>query len=232
MWRTVVVASIVVAVLCGCEGEFPTSASHFRAAKEAVDLEQLQRSLLQIEGWHTDHGTGLADSLQEGVPVPSIEVAFEGEACMPTDELKALWSWRDGEHSAVPFIWYHDFLSMEEAKSEYNKLLLNPLLQWDPYYIPVFAFEGEWYASYCGPESKLAGPVVHMFVEDEPRITYTNITTFLTTMAEILSAGAVSWREGGMVDHIGMVYEIHQKHNRGYPFPYYVPGLVESAGWR
>jgi hypothetical protein len=192
-------------------------------AKEGFDLEQLRRSLLEIEAWHTEHSTGLADSLQKGVPVPLIEAAFEGEACMPTDELKALWSWRNGEQSAVPFSWYHDFLSMEEARSEYKNLFWNPLVQWDPHYIPVFAFEGEWYASYCGPESELAGPIVHFFVEDEPKITHANITAFLTTMAETLSSGAVYWRDGAMVDDIGVVYEIHQKHNPAYDFPYYVP---------
>jgi len=223
MGRTIIAVGLAIALPIGCTGEFPTSGPQYRAAEVAYDSKRLKRSLQEIEAWHIEHATGLANSLRKGTPIPSIDKAFVGEECTPTDELKALWSWRNGEHSSVPFVWYHDFLSMEEAKSEYNLLLLNPLVRWDPNYIPVFRFEGEWYASYCGPKTKVAGPVAHFFLEDEPRITYTNITTFLSTMAEALRSGAVSWKNGAMVDDVREVYRIHQKHNRGYEFPYYVP---------
>ena len=141
----------------------------------------------------------------------------------PNDELKMVWSWRNGEQSSAPFIWYHDFLSMEEARSEYKWLLLNPLITWDPNYIPVFTFEGEWYAVYCGAQSKSAGPIVHFFLEDGPRVTYTNITTLLSTMAEALNSGAVSWQNGAMIEEINRIYLIHQEYNSGLQFPYHVP---------
>ena len=113
---------------------------------------------------------------------------------------------------------------MQEALSEHDQLNLNPLVQWDPDYIPVFMFEGEWYASYCGPRSGSSGPVVHFFLEDEPRVTHVNLTTFLATMAEALRSGAVKWKNGAMVEDVRQVYLIHQKHNPGYAFPYHVPG--------
>lgn len=219
----IVTAILALALLASCKGEFPTSPIQFRAAEDAYDSERLKRSLDDINAWHSEHKTGLTDSLLKGISVPSIEAAFSENECKPTDELKALWSWRNGEKSSVPFVWYHDFLSMEASQSEYKWLLLNPLVRWDPNYIPVFTFEGEWYAAYCGPMSRTSGPVAHFFLEDEAKITYTNITTFLSTMAEALQSGAVSWENEAMVDDISKIYRIHQKHNHGLEFPYYVP---------
>ncbi len=216
-------AILLQTVLSGCNGEFPSGAAQHRASARAFDSELLRRSLKEIEAWHIKNRTGLGDSLQKGISVSSIESAFEGTACSVTDELKALWSWRNGEDSPAPFIWYHDFLSMEESLSEYKRLRGNPLVRWDPNYVPVFTFDGEWYAAYCGPKGGAAGPVAHFFLEDEPRITHINVTVFLSTMAEILESGAARWENGAMVEDINQVYRVHQKHNIGYEFPYRVP---------
>jgi len=216
-------AILPLAILCGCEGKFQASPGQLRAADSAYNARELQRSLHAIEAWHRKNNTGLADSLRDGLPVSSIERAFSNDDCQPNEELKALWSWRNGEDSYIPFIWYHDFLSVEDAQSEYNWLRFNPLISWDPNYIPLFSFEGEWYAVYCGPDSEKAGPIIHFFLEDEPKISYTNLTTFLVTMAEALDSGAVSWINGGMVEDIGGIYRIHQKYNANTNFPYYVP---------
>lgn len=221
--RKTATAIIALVILCGCEGEFQVGSAHLRAADSAYDSKELQRSLDAIEEWHRKNNTGLADSLHDGISVSSIERAFSNKDCQPNEELKALWSWRNGQGSNVPFVWYHDFLSVEEAQSEYNWLRFNPLIRWDPNYIPLFTFEGEWYAAYCGPNSGKAGPIIHFFLEDEPKISYTNLTTLLVTMAEILNSGAVTWINGAMVDDIRSIYRIHQKHNSNVKFPYYVP---------
>jgi len=223
IWRITLAAALGSALLAGCKGEFPASSSQLRAAEGAYNSEILKRSLRDIEAWHIEHQTGLSDSLRNGIPMQSIKEAFSEEECKPNDELQALWSWRNGEQSSTPFVWYHDFLSMKEAQSEYKWLLINPLIRWDPNYIPVFTFEGEWYATYCGPGNKTSGPVVHFFPEDEPKVTHTNVTTFLSTMAEALNSGAVSWKNGAMVEDVDKLYRIHQKHNSGLEFPYYVP---------
>ena len=216
-------AVFVLVILCGCDGEFQASSAQFRAADAAYDPRKLQRSLSDIEAWHRKNNTGLAESLREGISVSSIEKAFSNKDCQPNEELKALWSWRNGEDSYAPFVWYHDFLSVEEAQSEYNWLRLNPLIRWDPNYIPLFTFEGEWYAVYCGPNRGKASPIVHFFLEDQPRISYTNLTIYLVTMAEALNSGAVTWINGAMVGDVGSIYRIYQKHNSNAQFPYYVP---------
>jgi hypothetical protein len=221
--RSIVAYAFAVFSLCGCTGEFPTDAPKIQAAEQAYDSELLIKSLNEIEAWHLENDTRVASVLGAGRSPSSIDAQFEGTDCRPTEELKSLWSWRDGGIGAVPFVWYHDFLPLQEALSEYKWLLLNPLVQWDPRYIPIFSYEGEWYAAYCGKGASTAGPIIHFFLEDEPRVTHTNLTVFLAGMAEALRSGAVWWENDAMVDDIRKVHFIHQKYNRGYSFPYFVP---------
>lgn len=223
MIRLTIAYGLAVFTLCGCTGEFPTGAQQLQAAKKAYDSQLLIRSLDEIEAWHVAHDTGVAGILKRGRSASSIAEEFSQTECVPTEELKTFWSWNDGAIGPTPFVWYHDFLPLEEALSEYQSLLLNPLVQWDPRYIPILAFEGEWYAAYCGAGVGAAGPIVHIFLEDEPRIAYVNLTTFMASMSEMLRSGAIEWKNGAMVEDIQKVYSIHQKYNRGYDFPYYVP---------
>lgn len=193
--RSTIACAFAVFSLCSCTGEFPIDALKIRAAEKAHDRDLLVHSLNEIEG--TD--------------------------CRPTDELKSLWSWRDGGIGPAPFVWYHDFLPLQEALSEYKRLLLNPLVHWDPRYVPIFSFEGEWYAAFCGKGVGTAGPIIHFSLEDEPRITHMNFTSFLAGMAEALRTGAVWWEDDAMAEDIRKMHLIHQKFNCGYGFPYFVP---------
>lgn len=221
--RSTIACVFAVFSLYGCTGEFPTDAPKIQAAEKAYDRDLLVQSLNEIEGWHLRNETGIASALGAGRSPSSIVAELEGTDCRPTEELKSLWSWRDGGFSPAPFIWYHDFLPLQEALSEYKWLLLNPLVQWDSRYIPIFSFEGEWYAAFCGKGASTAGPIIHFSLEDEPRITHTNLTSFLAGMAEALRTGAVWWEDDAMVEDIRKVHFIHQKYNRGYNFPYAVP---------
>ena len=222
-FRSTVACGIALFVLCACSGQFPTDPTKLKAAEEAYNKALLLDSLNQIEAWHAANETGVADILAAGRQAGSIEDAFSGTACKPTDELKTLWTWRDGGVGATPFVWYHDFLPLKDALSEYEWLRLNPLVQWDPRYVPIFAFEGEWFAAYCGQDSDSAGPIVHYFLEDGPRIVYVNLTVFMASMAEALHSGAVQWENDAMTDDIRKMHVIHQRYNRGYDFPYHVP---------
>ena len=209
--------------LCACNSEFPASTQNLQSAEQAFDAELLVRSLDKIEAWHIENDTGVAGSLGAGRSISSIVEQFAGTACTPTEEMQAIWSWHDGAISPVPFAWYHDFLPVDEALSEYKSLLLNPLVPWDPRFFPIFSFEGEWYATYCGKGARSAGPVMFYFLEDGPRVTFLNLTTYAATMAEALESGAVRFEKGAMVEDIQAVRLIHQKYNPDYEFPYYVP---------
>ena len=210
-------------VLCACSGEFPSDISKLQAAETAYDGARLLASLNAIESWHINKDTGIASALNSGLDASSIEQALSGPHCKATEELKLLWSWRDGAISPTPFVWYHDFLSLDDALSEYKWLRLNPLVQWDPQYIPILSFQGEWYAAYCGPDAGKAGPIAHYFLEDGPQIFYVNLTVFMASMAEAFESRAIQWKGGAMVEDIHRMHSIHQRNNPGYAFPYYVP---------
>ena len=83
-------------VLCACSGQFPSDASKSQAAEAAYDGARLLASLNAIESWHINKDTGIASALNSGLDGSSIEQALSGPHCKATEELKLLWSWRDG----------------------------------------------------------------------------------------------------------------------------------------
>lgn len=221
--RAIIVLIALATGVCGCTGEFPHDPVHLRAATDSYNQHVLSENLDRIKAWHSSNKTGSDLELRAGLPESALSPKLFTDQCRLTRELKSLWSWHDGGSKTVPLIWYHDFLSLEDAIAEYKWLILNPLVQWDPSYIPIMSFEGEWYAAYCGNTTRVAGPIVHYFLEDGARLTAVNLTTFIATMAQVLDAGAIRWEDEAMVEDIRQVSEIHRANNPGYEFPYYVP---------
>ena len=90
--------------------------------------------------------------------------------------------------------------------------------------MPVFSFQGEIYAAYCGENPIAAGPVVHYSLEDGPMMSFINLTPMALTMAELFESGAVVWNADteSMVEDIKAVANIHIGYNPGSTFPYYV----------
>ncbi len=208
-------------LLGACSRELPVSATERRAALARHDPALLQQSLEEIAAWHASEATGMA--LHPGADEAQIHAAAQGFGCHPPEELIELWRWHDGQSGAAPFVWYHDFLPLTDALAEYRWLLMHPLIPWDRDFVPVFSFEGEWYAVYCGPEPARAGPVLHFFLEDEARLTHVNLTVFFAGMAQALRDGALRWEDGAMREDLAALFSIHQALNPGYAFPYYVP---------
>lgn len=220
---------LTILVLCslavtGCGADYKTPNPAVGAAENAFDEQLLMDGLEEIIGWHLENETGLVDGLQPGLAPHRIDELLRDAGCEPTAEMQTLWSWHNGAKAVAPFIWYHNFLPVEEAISQRRLLTGIPFSKWPSTYLPVFDFEGEWYGLHCGGDGRKAGPVLHYFLEDTPRITHVNLTTLISHQAEVLETGAVTWRKGGMVEDVQAVYRIHQHHNPGYPFPYYVDG--------
>ena len=169
-------------------------------------------------------GTDVADGLRPGLQVEQIEAMLTDAGCEATDEMRDLWSWHNGSDASSPFIWYHDFLSLDEATSQFRLLRRMPLVSWPSDYLPAFSFDGEWYGLYCGGDGRDAGPVLHLLLEGEPRVTNVNLTALILQSAESMASGAITWQNGGMKEDISAVHQIHQQYNSGYPFPHYVEG--------
>ncbi len=209
----------------GCSSHFPASESDLERSERDFDAAELRGALERIGLWHETHATGVTAELAAGIPDTEIRDTLARLPLSPTREVELLWNWRNGEESVHPLIWYHDFLSAEESAREYKRLRRNPLIGWDPDYLPIFEFQGEWFAVYCGKEGRNAGPVIHLFVEEEPRLVATNLTTFLSTMAEAFDSGAFAWdaKAEGIVDDVVAVEAIHRRRNPGREFPYALP---------
>ncbi len=175
-----------------CAGAFPVDEIALANARARTEHTELIDALKAIESWHFRNDIGLERHLNPGASESDMVAEIQLANVRPNKELQLLWSWHNGGSDDQPLIWYHDFLSAEESAKEYLSLLRNPLARWDRRFLAVFSFQGEWYAVYCGSDAEEAGPVVHDFVEDEPEIAFTNLTTMLVTMAEIFESGAVS----------------------------------------
>lgn len=212
-------------LLSSCRPDFQTPRSSVLVAEEAFDRQRLMDGLEQVLSWHKENSTDIVSGLRPGLAISRIDELLRDAGCEPTAEMRTLWSWHDGAQAASPFIWYYNFLSVDEAISQRKLLTRIPFSAWPPTYLPVFDFDGEWYGIRCGGEGRTAGPVLHYYLEDSPRITHINLTAFMSQMAEVLTTGAVTWQDSAMVEDINAVYRIHQQHNPGYPFPYYVDGL-------
>ena len=211
---------------CGVQMANPFIAEHQTKALENFNASEMIASLEAIERWHQTNQTELVSALNPGKDRSAILEAFSDLPCQPTEELIQLWGWHNGTQAvATPFIWYHNFLSVEEAISEYQSLTNNPLIGWSENWIPVFEFEDEWYFVACYAEIQPASPVGYYFLEDtETYYTYLNVTKMVETSVAWFSQNAITWDkdEEGMIDDIRQVFEIHQALNEGSQFPYYV----------
>ena len=211
---------------CGQSLNDPFTETEQAKANEDYTPSDMMTALDQILLWHQTNQTGLDALLNPGTEATAIDDEFSELPCQPTEELIQLWTWRNGTQAAsTPFIWYHNFLSVEDALMEYQRLTGNPLIGWRENWIPVFTFEGEWYFVVCFEENQPASTVGYYSLEGTEAIyAYTSLTKMLQTAAELFAQKAVIWDvdNEGMSEDMKAVYEIHQRLNEGAQFPYYV----------
>nr|WP_251068257.1 SMI1/KNR4 family protein [Marinobacter sp. C7] len=189
-------------------------------ASDAADIAELRAALETIEGHHQGNETGI--QLNQGAKPEDIAQLERELQCKIPQELLEIWKWHNGE-STSNFIWYHRFLSVEEALAEYRELTTQEWSLWEPDWVPVFEFEGEWYGVKCDEDRKIASPVVFHFIEDEPHIAYLNLTRYMKTMAIALEQGALSWGGIAWEEDPYRLDDIFSELNPGLAFPYFVP---------
>lgn len=221
---------VVVLASLGCrpEAAFPPELRH--RAEASADPEAMVAALERLERWHRDHDTGASAKLAPGRDREAVARVLAPLGLASTDELAALWGWRDGGAGEAPLLWYHDFLSLDEALAEYRRLRRMPLMGWDPSLLPVFAFQGEWYAVPCDPSWSTGSPVVHVFIEDRPRVVHTNLTSMIRFQEAAFIEGAI-WYDaevGGLDDDIRAVAAVHARFEEFLAFPYFVPDATGS----
>ena len=226
MLKYVLILILVGLSACGPQLASPFKDDHRVKAEEAFNAANMIVSLEQILMWHQTNQTEIPAALNSGKNRADILEEFADLPCLPTEELLQLWAWHNGTDKVFsPFIWYHNFLSVEDALSEYKWLNNNPLLDWSENWIPIFEFEGEWYFVECYEAIKLASPVGYFFLENtEAYYTYLSLSRMLETSAVYFEQNAVIWdkEQEGMVEEIRQVFKIHQILNKGTLFPYHV----------
>ena len=129
--------------------------------------------------------------------------------------------WRNGENTDS-FIWYHRFLSIQKIISEYNDLTSEDWSLWNNNWIPLFEFQGEWYGVECNESQTVASPIVHYFVEDEPVVAYSSLTSYMKTIAKALKEKVIWWEEGSWDSDVNRLIDIYNEFNSGTSFPYRV----------
>lgn len=215
--RYFVTAFLLALIGCQPEVEDPVTTAQSRAAVSVADSGALLGALDRIAGFHERHATGL----ELNPPSPELEQQIAGFPCQLSEEVKLLWRWRDGEETDR-FIWYHRFLPAGESLRQYRLLRANLLMDWHASWIPLFEFEGEWYATVCKAGPVPAAPILHYFVESGASVAYTNLATYMATMAEGVETGALAWEDGWWRENLQQLAIIHARNNPGLPFPYYI----------
>ncbi len=211
------------ALVCGCSSgdDFRITDEMREQAMRHADSAVLIESAEALRRWHAERRTGIR--LEPGIGERSLELTLGGLPCTLPDELLTLWRWHDGESSDA-FIWYHEFLSLRESIDEYRALRWSPLSRWHRDWFPVLRFQGEWFFVECAQTLRAASPVMHYFVEDEPRYAFVNLTTMLRTVAEAARSGALAVDdEGNVRDDVAAIAAIHRRLNPGASFPYAMP---------
>ncbi len=200
-------------------------------AESRYDKAALIGALERIRAWWMQHDPRVAEALLPGLDSRAITEKTSRLPFRLPEEVYALYGWRNGTGSdlAQPFIWYHDFMSLDRAVAEHERMTALsgfPLMRWPAQWFPLFGFEGEHYFIQGHTQKRKALPVAFAFLE-EPLATvcYRNLTTMMLTVAECLESGAVFLdpTTRSMGEKLPQIRAIHHKHNPGLPFPYAVP---------
>ena len=228
MRHWLVLTLVYALVACGeAQPPFHVTDAMRSSAVAAYDRGALRSALDAIVSWHRKHGSQIPALLRPGLTDPEIDALLGEIGCKPPQELREIWKWHDGHKDtgeAEWLVWYHQLLPAEDAVREYRSLRAQPFLTWSKNWLPVLFFEQEWYFVECDATERAASPLMHYFTESGPTPAYVNLTTFFATAVQSMSDGAVymTGKPPRMECDIRRVSEIHQLHNPGLPFPYYV----------
>ena len=193
--------------------------SQWDLASQQADLAMLRDAAKKIEAWHAKAQTGI--QLNAAVSDQKYLELISEFPCSLPQEVEALWNWKNGE-STDYFVWYHGFLSLQEAIEQYRYLLSEPIFGWQENWVPIFQFQDEWNFVTCKIEPTVGAPVIHYFTESGPSYAYTNLTTYLSTMAAAMDRGALTWADGwwSNSDDEKDLAAIHDEFNDAARFPY------------
>ena len=169
-------------------------------------LNEIEKCLQQLDHSCLDH-------LNPGLSSQQIQELFEEIPLQPTQDLRALYTWRNGSEDSegitlgeLAFFPGFYLMSLEESIQTYLELRARD--GWDKFWFPIFASGGgDFYAMNLAPEAQ--GQILGFYVyEEEPQVEYQSLESMLQTFKECYKQGIIVQNEQGYLD---MDYRKHSE---------------------
>jgi hypothetical protein len=116
------------------------------------------------------------------------EFGFE----LPT-EVEDLYKWHNGmreeDRETHRLLYYHYFLPLEEALDLHQNFLESDYIE-EKGLLPLFEFEGEYYAACCTSQKQELAPIYFLYHDET--IVYDSLTAMLSSILECYQTGAYS----------------------------------------
>ena len=175
-------------------------------------LNEIEKSLQQLDHPCVDH-------LNPGISSQQIQELFEEIPLHPTQDLRALYTWRNGSKDCegitlgeLAFFPGFYLMSLEESIQTY--LELRERNGWDKFWFPIFASGGgDFYAMNLAPEAQ--GQILGFYVfEEEGQVEYWSLKSMLATLKACYEQGIIFRNEQGYLDmdyrkHAEIAHEIN-----------------------
>ena len=167
-------------------------------------LDEIEKCLQQLHHSCLDH-------LNPGLSFQKIQELFEEIPLQPTQDLRALYTWRNGSEDSegitlgeLAFFPGFYVMSLEESIQTY--LELRETDAWGKSWFPIFASGGgDFYAMNLAPEAQ--GQILGFYVfEEEAQVEYRSLKSMLATLKACYEQGIIFRNEQGCLD---MYYRKH-----------------------
>ncbi|MTQ41860.1 MULTISPECIES: SMI1/KNR4 family protein [unclassified Streptococcus] len=167
-------------------------------------LDEIEKCLQQLHHSCLDH-------LNPGLSFQKIQELFEEIPLQPTQDLRALYTWRNGSEDSegitlgeLAFFPGFYLMSLEESIQTY--LELRETDAWGKSWFPIFASGGgDFYAMNLAPEAQ--GQILGFYVfEEEAQVEYRSLKSMLATLKACYEQGIIFRNEQGCLD---MYYRKH-----------------------
>lgn len=168
-------------------------------------MEMITQLLNEIEKCLQKLNHSCVDHLNPGISSQQIQELFEKIPLQPTQDLRALYTWRNGSKDCegitlgeLAFFPGFYLMSLEESIQTYLELRARDA--WDKSWFPIFASGGgDFYAMNLAPEAQ--GQILGIYVfEEEAEVEYRSLKSMLATLKACYEQGIIFRNEQGYLD--------------------------------
>lgn len=168
-------------------------------------MEMITQLLNEIEKCLQKLDHSCVDHLNPGISSQQIQELFEKIPLQPTQDLRALYTWRNGSKDCegitlgeLAFFPGFYLMSLEESIQTYLELRARDA--WDKSWFPIFASGGgDFYAMNLAPEAQ--GQILGIYVfEEEAEVEYRSLKSMLATLNACYEQGIIFRNEQGYLD--------------------------------